>query len=601
MVQGIAEPGHRRRWLAALGLALIVAASHLALVARFGSDQPFHDQWGAEGFMLYRPWLHGVLTPEYFFFPHSEHRPAATRLLAWAEFALNGQWDARVQLLANAAIVAGFAGALGSAGWRSVSERWRPAVAVFAAVWFSLPCYWENTLWGFQSQFYFLLLFGFLHIAGTCAGQRPGWRWVFGQLAGLAALFSIAAGVASSAALLGLALTEWRRGRRDAWTVATAVTNAALVGLALWLLPPAAAAPAAHAGSVVTFTQSLTLLLAWPVRSAWGVVLALPWLVLAAHAIRRRLDQRGDRLLVALGAWGWAMLAILAFGRGEVPGRIAIRYFDVIAVLVFVNAIAVIRLRAAAGRRSGWWAVAAGSWAVVVAVGAAAANRPDGLQAGWTRFRGFFDQQQMAIREFLRTDNPAALSTNAAVRGYLPHFDFTVQLLRDPLMRGRLPPSLVPPLPLPRDAARSQDFEQTPDGGVSSGAGVSPAAQRFESVSIVEHRLPLLQFRVRGRLGAGGSELFVQDQQGRAHRPFGHVPRDTGADWRTLHLAMPPGPFRVVAVTPAGATGITFEPPIEVGWLTWGAPKVIDAWPLIGAAGLLLLAGGVVAERRRRR
>jgi hypothetical protein len=596
MAQGIADPGRRRGWLVALGLALIVAASHLALIARFGSDQPFHDQWGAEGFMLYRPWLHGVLTPEYFFFPHSEHRPAATRLLAWAEFALNGQWDARVQLLANAAIIAAFVGALGAAGWRSVSGRWQPGVAIFGAAWFALPCYWENTLWGFQSQFYFLLLFGFLHVVGTCGDPRLGWRWAIGQLAGLAALFSIAAGVASALALLGLAVAEWLRGRRDAWTAATAAVNAALVGLALALLPAAASISAAHAGSPATFAHSFALLLAWPVRSAWGVVLAFPWLVFAVQAARRRFAEPGDRLLTAVGMWGWLMLAILAFGRGEVPGRIAIRYFDVIAVLVFVNAIAMIRMLETARRARGWWRLAGSGWLVLVAAGGVAVNRPADLEAGWARFRGVFDQQGMAIREFLRTDDPAALTANPVVRAYLPHFDFTVQLLRDPLMRERLPPSLVPPLPLRRDAAHSEGFEQMSDGSVSSGAGVSKSAQRFESVTVTEHRRPLLRFQVQGRLGAGGSELLVLDQQGGVHRPLADA---AGAgDWRTWHIAAPSGPFRVIAVTPAGATGITFAPPIEIGWLTWGAPKVIGAWPMIGGAGLMLLAAGLIARRR---
>lgn len=583
----------------AVGVSFVVAAAHLWLVARHGHDQPFHDQWGAEGFMLYRPWLQGVLTPEYFFFPHSEHRPAAMRLLAWGGFALNGQWDARVQLLANATIIAAFAGLMVAAGWRCVAPGWWPVVAGFAAAWFALPCCWENTLWGFQSPFYFLLLFGVLHVAGTCADRRLGPGWWLAQLAGLAGLFSIAAGIASAAALTALAVVEWLRGRRDAWTVGTALTNVALLGLAVWLLPPAASNPAAHAGSVGTILESMGYLVAWPVRSWWGLPLALPWILFAVRAVRRRFVAPGDPLLVALGAWAWLMAAALAYGRGEVPGRIAIRYFDVLAVFGFVNGLAMMRLIATSGRARLVTGIAGMGWAALLVAGAASENQPDGLTRSWARFDRTFDQQRAAIREFLRTDDPDTLKRDPAVRAFLPHFDFTVQLLRDPEMRRRLPPSLVPPLPLRRDAARSNGFEAENGARVGSGVNASAMAQRFESDLLPERRLPLLRFRVRGRLEPGGSELFLVDERGGINRPYGAAASGAADAWRTIHIAAPAEPVRVVAVTPAGARGISFEAPTEIGWLTWFGPKVIRTWPGLGVVGLVLMVTGLGAMRRR--
>ncbi len=91
----------RGLWLT-LGVLLVVAGFHLWLIARYASDQPFSDQWGAEGHIVFEQWLHHRTTHADYLATHAEHRPVLTCLLTFATFLANRQWDCRVETLAGA-------------------------------------------------------------------------------------------------------------------------------------------------------------------------------------------------------------------------------------------------------------------------------------------------------------------------------------------------------------------------------------------------------------------------------------------------------------------------------------------------------------------
>ncbi|MEO6992322.1 MAG: hypothetical protein ABI273_01720, partial [Lacunisphaera sp.] len=149
-----------KRWTMFLGLGVVlfVLGVKLALIHSFGTDQPFADQWAAEGVGFLQAPLHGGLNWASFFWPHGEHRPAITRLITRALIvANNGQWDCYVEIVFNLVLYA----ALLVVAWRftlRVARRgWLLVMALFMAVLFAAPCAYENLLWGFQSAFVFLL------------------------------------------------------------------------------------------------------------------------------------------------------------------------------------------------------------------------------------------------------------------------------------------------------------------------------------------------------------------------------------------------------------------------------------------------------------
>jgi hypothetical protein len=165
------DPGWKRA-CGLLALFAIVFGARLWIVNVCGSPLPVWDQWDAEGYGLFKPFLRGELPLSHLFQSHNEHRIVLTRLLALGLFQMNGMWDTRLEMVVNAAIAAGSATLIAHLLLVEIGATWwRPVVSMVALLW-ALPYGWENTTWGFQSQVYLLVLFSFLALWGSfcCLG-----------------------------------------------------------------------------------------------------------------------------------------------------------------------------------------------------------------------------------------------------------------------------------------------------------------------------------------------------------------------------------------------------------------------------------------------
>lgn len=573
-------------------MVLCVAGARLWLIFHYGSDQPFHDQWTAEGF--YRNWFDGNLEWRIFFYPHGEHRPALTRLLAMAEFWLNGQWDARVQMVVNLGIYLLAVGTLVEFARRHLPPRASLVVAGIAVLLFAQPANYENALWGFQSQFYFLLLLGTWHVLGSTRDRLDS-RWLLAQCAGLLGLFSMAAGVMSASAVWILAAFDLIRGKNRRRAMVTLIVNTALIAIAWLSFPASPVAHEARVQSVPQFLAAFAYLLAWPLPFWWGAVLIVPW----CWMVVQRQEDRGARGIVALGLWCGLMIAAFAFGRGSSPGRIAVRYQDVLTIGLFVNATAMVWLWSNAREQRRIWAATGVLWMTVLGAGCWRANRPAELGRVLGEWRDYFVRQQAVIREFLVTDDEEVLSKDPLVRSFLPQFELARDLLRDPSMRARLSPSLVPALRLERDAERSAGFEAAPSENVFAPTANASSEQWYVSVPLERTGMRVLRFSVKGE-GARNEGLWLERSDGSRLEPLGapvSAPR-----WKTLNVMPGDGDVRVVANARAGSS-FAFTAPIEVGTLSWLVPKLLSSWLGVLVAGMacLMLAGisTWLAQRQR--
>lgn len=432
--------------LLGLGVVLFALGAKLALIHRYGTDQPYADQWAAEGMFLLRNPLNFDLNLAMVTAPHGEHRPGLMRLWVRGLIVANdGQWDCFVELVADLLIY----GAFLAVAWRWVaslfSGRWLSFVAVLLAVLFALPCVYENYLWGFQSQFLFMFLCGLLHVYGTLADPRPGVRWWLGQFAGLLGLFSIAAGSMSAAALVAMAVIEFLRGRRTAWVWSTLAANIVLLGFGVWLLPAAAVSAAPLSDRLAQVLAGLRYLLGWPWPGAWwSIALQIPWVVLLVTTWRHWVKPTGDRMVCATGLWVGGMAFAIAYGRAVTPTTIGVRYYDVLVLGLVVNVLA-LALFASSGppRFRRWWVAIGAVWLAVVGTGLWHYNEPGELQALFKFQHDYALEQRQLVKEFLVTDNPAQLQEFANASGRFPHFQLTLELLRDPDVRSLLPPSLT--------------------------------------------------------------------------------------------------------------------------------------------------------------
>ena len=91
-------------------LFLLIIGAKFSLIATYGSDLPYWDQWDGEAANLYRPYLQGKLGVGQLFSAHNEHRIFFTRLFALGLLEINDrQWDARLETVANALLHASVA------------------------------------------------------------------------------------------------------------------------------------------------------------------------------------------------------------------------------------------------------------------------------------------------------------------------------------------------------------------------------------------------------------------------------------------------------------------------------------------------------------
>lgn len=378
------SPASSRSWLRrlipALLLGLIIFISKLVLVYEYGGEIPFNDEWDAYAAGIFSPALDGTLTWSEFFQPNNEHRILPTKLLAYAGFKMAGNvWDVRLQqvasLLVQAAVFAVLGAWLGH-GWSRSRTPW---------VWLSLgvvgflPLAYQNTLWSFQNQFYFLILFTLLAGWGLQADGPRRWRWWLGVLAGAMAVLSMGSGGLAGAALVVLVLGKWINRRQ--WSRDDAFTG--LVGLmlvvAMLLLRTTVerhGAMAAHHFWI--FSLADWRLMSWPWSDFWlaAPVFWLPWFALVGLLLSRRMAwQPRAGAILFLGSWALLQMVALAWARGSglVLAEPESRYQDILALGVLVNLLAGLLLwdEFPQGPRSGrmffllWAALQCGGLAVV--------------------------------------------------------------------------------------------------------------------------------------------------------------------------------------------------------------------------------------------
>jgi len=175
--------------------ASILFGVQLWLISSNGNATPFWDQWDAEANGLYRPYLNHTLTFRQLLQPHNEHRIFTTRLLALVLLKVNHSWNPMLQMIVNAglhvlAILAAIYFII-----RVIGQNSLVPMLAFSLVLFGLPYGWENTLAGFQSQFYFVLLFSFTGLWLLLCHEPISIGWWFGIVLAVLAFFSLASGV----------------------------------------------------------------------------------------------------------------------------------------------------------------------------------------------------------------------------------------------------------------------------------------------------------------------------------------------------------------------------------------------------------------------
>jgi hypothetical protein len=590
-----------------LSLLTAILGAKFGLIDRYGSDLPYWDQWDAEGARLFRPYVEGTLPAADLFAPHNEHRPLFTRLLALLLLeAGDRQWDGRIQLVANALLHASIALLLLGLVWHAL-----PPLAVipftgFLALAFGSPVSWENTLVGFQSQFYFVLLFSTLHVGATLLARPRSWIWWVAPLAGMAALFSMASGVLSAVAILAAMAIRALRDRRFSSGDAYVVVGNALLIIAGWLLRVDVAGHAAlKAGSPAVWLDAWLHQFSWPIVSLWAAPLGLvaPLATAVAYG-RKQID--GPVALALLGGCAWFCLqaAAIAYARGAEGHGYASRYTDILAIGQVIGALALAYLAVTARQtraRVGWLVLTV----AFMVVGVWGQSR----QAGETQrnslqvFPAVNEARIVSVRRYLANRDPAFFKKEPWDELPYPSAAYLAQLLDTPSIRALQPASVRPPPVFSVDASATRGF-----GAYANLRAAGPAPQdlnawwaaagtnaRFVSTEFGVD-LRRLSIFIAGEI-SGTADLRLIDAQGHVHRPLGPVA--TSPRWKRVNFPPVTGRCRL-EVEYTGAGWFAFTQPVTQGNLSALALKSLQGGPfLLGLSGAFLLGAFMLLRPSR--
>lgn len=621
-------PGKPRKISSVLQIVaffLVVFGARLWLVQNYGNALPFWDQWDAEAANLIKPWLDGTLTAGSLFAPHNEHRIVLTRLLALGLFKVNGQWDALLEMTVNAALFSVVAVLLAFVAVQ-LFPRFRSVILIFLALLFVLPYSWENILAGFQSQFYFLLLFSLIAIWALTLHSWSSPAWSIGVISLFLASLSMASGFFAAVAALVLLTLRWagERRRPSSSEYITALL-CAVVAAAGWMTRTDVPGHAVlKAKSIAEWCLAFARCAAWPWYTAqWvAMVMQLPLLVLTTLYFgcvksRQGQDRRTVELLLAIGVWWVGQSAAVAYARGAPAEQLSSRYMDIFSVGAAVNFFAALVLfRESMTLR--WkklpvfllaiWLVTFASGLIVLTVNNFRADLPGR--------RDMMHREEENVRGYVRSGN-AQRYLDLRPELDLPYPDKArlQAFLDDPVIRGILPAKVRPRLHLDVVTAGS---------GVAAGpfvqSGADPKAgfPSYETVwgsyaaegngaqgqwrGLLESAplLPYLQVDISGHLGEPDLGLELHDESSGRTRAL-YPGRSAGQRWQT-NIIRSPGKHRlfVVATDQNPAKWFAFTEPVEVGRLSyWTLILLRQSRSIFIAGGVLLISTFLSVSLRR--
>jgi hypothetical protein len=584
----------------------IVIGARLWLISVFGSPIPIHDQWDAEAAFLFKPWLEGHLGWAALFAAHNEHRILLSRLLALGLLRLNGQWDAQLEMTVNAAVCGMIAVAVVAGASRFFSEDGTSYRIAAVILWLALPYAQENTLWGFQSSFYLMLIFSLAAIWGLSFHRAFSVAWWFGATSAVLAIFSLASGFFAAIAVIALAALRAIKRRR--WPLAESATPifAAVVlagGFFLRVDFPAHAALKAH--SALIWASVFARSLAWPFCNSAAAALLLysPLCALAVLYFQRRQmadphnsgRQRKIELLLAVGIWVVLQAAAIAYSRGgDGTEAIASRYMDVLALGALVNGAAGFVLLGALGRRRNR-VILFCVWIGVVAGGA-------GLTSYW-QFSGQAGRQawlrtaEENVRAYIATGDRRYLEIDSPPRIPYPDGTRLASLLDDKVIREILPAAV-------RQRLRIR-VELNPEGafipagyppqitnppydrswGSYSGEGVN-ARGTMETATFAP-RLSFLRIEIAGFLREGMS-LELQSATSKKRSRFIPTTR-IDASWRAGCIPVPASNVKLIARDANRSDWFAFREPTELGRCSFYAERFVAKGRFLFVAGVSCL------------
>jgi uncharacterized membrane protein len=485
----------------------------------------------------------------------------------------------------------------------------RTLIALVVGMWSALPYGHENTLWAFESSFYFLLFFSLVAIWGLALHPSFSWRWWTGAAGLVLACLSMASGFFAALALLGLSalrLMTRRRLNRDSVVLIVLCCAVVAIGFYFRTIVPGHAEIRANSFSVwATFLGSC---LAWPFCGApvACLVVYLPAGLLFGRYLSKRpgLDETWRRQTEAvLGVSAWVILqaAAMAYLRGgnTLPYP-ASRYMDILALGALANFFAILLLTreipdATAARQTG--VVFATCWITAVAAGSILISQHQ-LGPRRSRTQSLYAIEQ-TVRAYIATGDRKYLTGIPPMTIPYPRRERLAMLLDDPTIRSILPAVVRAPVRVDKPSDSGNAFvldgyappaHNAPyERGWGSFSAEGLAARGSMQSHLITTRFRYLQFEITGYMRKGLSLVLQGEETGKKARV---IPTNRIDDfWRLAYVALPDESIRILAEDDNAEEWFGFREPRELARFSYYADVLTRRGKSICYAGAMLWLG----------
>ena len=448
-----------------IGAALIILGAKLSLIHYYGSDLPFWDQWDTEPQLLYIAYDQGNLLWSTLFSPHNEHRIFFSRLWALTLYVINQQWDAHLQTVANAFLHTFFGLWLVWILWKlnEKKELWimlGVCVLILAA-----PFAWENTLFAFQSSFYFLLGFSSMAILLIPQNQPFSKAWMMGIFFAVLSLFTMGSGFFAAMVSMALIVIRAFRERRITWRDGVSLIFCLLILLAGMLLIQV---PEGHAVlRPKTFSDFMTALgkdLSWPWIDV-PFVFPILWSPFIILSYRIGIGKKGNCQGILFLLWVWVCGPSCSASPWPMPEAFegsgpASRYMDSLSLIPAVNILAAHYLYRQSTtnltKRKGFM-IACSFWYAFFVIGFLNLLINGSIE-GFSNAGASLARQSERVSQYLVSEDDNVILKARHMEIPYPDAQKLTLLLSDPAIRELLPASVESPWPLFRPSKNGMIF-----------------------------------------------------------------------------------------------------------------------------------------------
>ena len=595
-----------QRALPYVAFASILLGIKLLVINHFGNATPYWDQWDAEADHLYRPWMDGSLRWNDLFIPHNEHRIFTTRISALLLFELNGQaWDPLLQMVVNAGLHVLALLVFVYFLRQSFTDGAKVLFFSFAGIVFSIPYGWENTLAGFQSQFYFLLFFSFVFLWCIVQyGLSGKLRFLVGMVScAVLSFFSLASGALTIAAGVGVLGTQWIRGvQRNRTTIGLMLLLFTSFIVAVALTPTISGHDILKAKSFLGYVDAVLKATSWPSKSVFGIFIYMPMLVFMVwQVLHRRVSQHMTWFVFAMCLW--VIGQILSIGYGRAVGVLSSRYLDVFSIGLLTNFVCILILRYVCKAWGNFFKYFSIFWLLLVMYGFSRTipNIMSDLQE--KRYQG--GEQERNVRAYLTSGDFSHLENKPFLHIPYPNAERLKTLLDNKIIKLFLPGNLAQPLSpshvevsgLVLDTAGY--YPTTPTlqmgktyGTYNSQGDISQGVIRLDFDNKTSSRV--YGFLISGYPTQPGMGLYVRDNLGHTYRI--HPDHDPKEAWENFYLPISKGVFSVFLEDRSPSSWVAISSPMPEGRMVAQRKLMLLSsryFLTLGVALLLIMLGGV--------